>query len=168
MKSKIFLGIFTFFLIFLVSFNVSAYTDYAMTDIALPNTVRAGQDLNVTFVITSNQDFANLDVNVEIYSPSGDLIYDNTIPDLSIGANNELLSGTASNLLFSTQPYLIRATIISSADDNPSNNMYSKYFTVSKASNKVPVSDLPLFSGILIALLFLFVFSFKENKKSKK
>jgi len=150
-------------MIFLISFNISAYTDYAMTDILLPNTVRAEQDLNLTFVVTSNQSSGFVDVEVTIYNPGGDTIYAPTTHNLIIGENNLVLADTGDPLLYSTQPYMIRA-IIKDSDDNPTNNHYSKYFTVSKASTRVPVSDLPLFSGIILALLFLFVFSFKENK----
>jgi hypothetical protein len=63
---------------------------------------------------------------------------------------------------------MIRAIITTADDDNPANNVYSKYFSVARSTNKVPVSDLPLFSGIIIALLFLFVLSYTKSSKKKK
>ncbi len=164
MKNKIFFAIFSFLVIFLMSFQVAAYTDYALTDIVLPNTVRAGQDLNATFIITSNS-AGNVNVDVNVYSPQGNLI--GTFPrNMSVGTNNFSLS-IANDLNFSTQPYMIRG-LISTGDDNPTNNIYSKYFTVAKSTDKIPVSDLPLFSGIIVALLFLFVLSYTKTSKKKK
>lgn len=149
-----------------MSFQVlAAYTDYALTDIVLPNTVRAGEDLNVTFVITSNT-VGNVNVDINLYSPSGALLI-NSSRLVAVGQTNFTISNTANDLNFSTQPYMIRG-YISTADDNPANNIYSKYFTVTRSTNKVPVSDIPLFSGIIIALLFLFILSYNKSTKTKK
>ncbi len=164
--NKLFLSVISFLFILFLSLNVYAYTDYSLTDIVLPNTVRALEDVNLTFILTSNTS-ANIDLNVTVYAPDGSQIYNHLFSNVpSQAPYNTLLSGIDQNLLYSTQPYLIRGEI-TTADDNPTNNYFSKYFTVTRSSDKIPVSDVPLFSGIIIALLFVFVFSIR-NKKNKK
>ena len=142
---------------------VYAYADSALTDIILPNTVKAGQDLNANFIISGDP---GVNVDVNIYAPSGVMAFTGSLSSLNQGDNLETL-GVASDLNQSSQPYLIRAKI-TTTDDNPSNDLYSKYFTVTRSNDKVPVSDVPIFSGILIALVALFFISTKNNKKSKK
>jgi len=147
--------------VLILSNIVYAYSDSALTDIILPNTVRAGQDLNANFIISG---IGNVNVDVNIYAPSGVMAFTGSITSLSQGENIRVLDV---NLNQSSQPYLIRAKI-TTTDDNPSNDLYSKYFTVIRSTDKVPVSDVPIFSGILIALVALFFISTKNNKKSKK
>jgi hypothetical protein len=155
------------FLFLLTSFVSSAYTDYSVTDIYLPNVVREDEDLNITILFSSNKSAGNINFDLNIYTPQADLIYNNqlhhnlTNPSFNIILN----SGDLSNSLnYSTQPYLLRVYIIE-GDDNPSNDLYSKYFTVSKSKERIPVSDLPLFSGIFIALIALFIVSYSSKKE---
>jgi hypothetical protein len=162
--NKIFLSIISFLFILFLSLNVYAYTDYALTDIILPNTVRTGEDINANFIITSNAG-GTVDMEVIVYNPMAQIIYQGTFNSLNPGNNFQTLP-VSNDLLYSTQPYLLRGFL--DDDDNPTNNHFSKYFTVIKSSDKVPVSDIPLFSGIIIALLFVFVLSVRNNKKNKK
>jgi len=160
---KIYFSVFLFFTILLLSNIVYGYSDSALTDIVLSNTVKAGPDLNVNFIISGD---TGVDVDVNIYAPSGTQVYSGTLTNLSSGENLDTLS-IPGDLNQSSQPYLIRG-FITTTDDNPSNNLYSKYFTVTRSNNKVPVSDIPMFSGILVALVALFFISSRNNKVSKK
>lgn len=154
--------LFIFISLLFLTTLVSAYTDYGITDIVLPNVVREGEDFDATFLISSNQTGdVPVSVDVNIYTPLAGLAYHDSH---SISTNDGLITINDADLNYSTQPYLLRARITTN-DDNPSNDVYNKYFTVAKSSERIPVSDIPLFSGILVALLALFFVSEKKTKK---
>lgn len=165
MTKKLFFIFFAFLLfIFSSSYVFAAYVDYSITDIVLPNTVRAGQDLNVTFIISSGTT-GGLTVDVNLYNPQGTLVYSGS-KNMIVGTNNFTIP-VAANLVTSTQSYMIRG-LVTSNDDYPENNTRSKFFAVAKSTDKVPVSDIPLFSGVFVALLFLFILSYTKSSKNKK
>jgi hypothetical protein len=161
--------IFIFIFLFLLTSFVSAYTDYGITDIYLPNVVREGEDLNITVLISTNQAPGNIDFDLNIYTPQAVVIYSDSHNISNTGGTITLTPAQLTDLNYSTQPYLLRA-YITEGDDNPSNDLYSKYFTVAKSNQRIPVSDLPLFSGIFIALIALFIVSYssKKNKNDLK
>ncbi len=149
-------------MIIFISFNISAYDDFGITDVVIPNTVRANSDFNITVVVSSNST-GSADYDLNIYRPTGGAPFYTANGSLSDGDNLITINGADIN--YSNQPYMLRI-FLTDTDDNPSNNLFSKYFTVIKSSTKVPVSDLPLFSGIIIAMLFLFILSFNSSKKN--
>jgi len=151
-------------MLFLISFNISAYSDFGITDVVVPTTVRAGSDFNIN-VIVSSSTAGSVNYDLNIYRPTGGSPFYTSSGSLSSGNNLILINGGDIN--YSNQPYMLRA-FLTDSDDNPPNNLYSKYFTVIKSSDKVPVSDVPLFSGIIIAMLALFILSFNSSKKNKK
>lgn len=168
LKNKFIFKIFSLFFLLLISCLCFAdYKDYAIEGVYLPKTVKEGNDLNLTIVLTSNLGEARTaDVNFVIYHPSGIYLY-SAVWRLNMGENNVSLENTGEKLIYNTQPYLLRANLTAS-DDNPMNDFTNHYFAVSKSKDTIPISDVPFFFGVVLAFLFIFVLTTNKKSKSKK
>lgn len=153
-----------------------AYTDYSVNDISLPKSITSAQDLNINIIVANNSSLSqNIDLNLYVIGPDANqYAFDDanvTVPAHSTSTLSKTFSAiTDMNLFSASQPYLVRAVITESGDSNPSNNSFTRYFTVRKASGRMPVPDMPIYLGFLVAICFVAFFSgslFVNKKKSK-
>lgn len=163
MKNSIIL--FNIILIFLLLFatsNVYSYTDHAVT-LDIPATVRANIVFEIKVNITGSPNFNTREFDLNVYSPrGGQPIFQKS------GTGPETVNFNAiADLNTSSQPYLARVKLKDS-DDNPSNDLYFKYFTVIRGEDRIPVSDVPIIAGVFIALIAGFIISSRRFKNIKK
>jgi len=152
----------------------SAYADYGVNEIIVPQSIRQGEDLNYSMVLSNNSSsvFA-LDVGIYIISPAGSPKLINT-GTYNITANNTTtVTGTIHysgdyNFSASNDPYSIYASITNEGTTgNVANNTYTKYFTVKKNNKKIPVPDMPIVLGMVLAISVVFILA-RGNGLSKK
>ncbi len=148
------------------------YTDYGITDITMPSSVPEDINFTVSIFVTNNSATdATISIDLNIYSPKSQLV-NSQQKSISVPAHNSNrldvnYSGPVLDLNQSTQPYLFQAMLVSS-DDNPSNNSFNKYFTVTKSSSKkIPVPDIPIYFGFVLAILSIILISL-NNKNGEK
>jgi len=161
----------TLFLVLLFASSLYAYSDFAINDITLRTAVTGDENLDVNLVIANNSDSAeDILITINIYNPKGELIAYKT-NDYDIASKTTEIETvtffalTDVNLISSTQPYAVRASITNETNGNLSNNTFTKYFTVTKSSKKIPVPDMPFYLPFVIA--FLVAFFVIRNKKTK-
>lgn len=146
-------------IIFLILvFGFVSATDFYISDLVIPKFAYEDQNIaiEIHLVNTSNSS-GNVDLNVDFYSPSGNLKKRDRIQNITIQANSifvkQHLIVVDSNA--SNSPHLIRATIIT-PDDNLSNNIVQKWLIVSKGQRKIPIPDMPIALGLLAGIFVLF------------
>lgn len=160
-------------LAFFVFTNNIFAIDFAITDISVPKVVYADSNFDVNiYVANTSASPANVDLNIEFYRPNQPVEIipknHNSIAGNSIGVVNHAFINYDTN--FSNSQHIIRAIITNEAEDeDPTNNIATKYFVVSKSQVKTPVPDMPIFLGVAVGLFAgMFVISSKKNKKGSK
>jgi len=157
---------------FLVFTNNIFAADLAITDLSVPKVVYADSDFDVNiYVANTGGSPASVDLNIEFYRPNQPVIVieknNNTIAGNSIGVVNYAFINVDTN--FSNSQHIIRAIITNETNEDPTNNIATKYFVVSKSQVKTPVPDMPIFLGIAVGLFAgFFVISSKKNKNGSK
>lgn len=157
---------------FLVFTNNIFAADLAITDLSVPKVVYADSNFDVNiYVANTGGSSASVDLNIEFYRPNQPVIVieknNNTIADNSIGVINYTFLDVDTN--FSNSQHIIRAIITNETNEDPTNNIATKYFVVSKSQVKTPVPDMPIFLGIAVGLFAgFFVISSKKNKNGNK
>ncbi|MEI8364254.1 MAG: hypothetical protein WCF78_02255 [archaeon] len=169
MRFKIF--IILILLTFFLPIVQAAYADFGINELIVPQSIKEGEDLNYTIVLSNNSGAGSVDVTVWILPPTGTSINIGTI-SRAVPAN-----GTADfnvtiddpsvvDFVNSNNPYSIYATIPTEPNGNIANNAYTKYFTVRKASKKIPVPDMPIVLGMVLAISIVFILA-RDNKNKK-
>jgi hypothetical protein len=153
---------------FLVFTNNIFAADLAITDLSVPKVVYADSNFDVNiYVANTDGSRAFVDLNIEFYRPNMPVMIVTTnafIAGNSIGVVNYAFINVDTN--FSNSQHIIRAIITNETNEDPTNNIATKYFVVSKSQVKTPVPDLPIFLGIAVGLFAgFFVISSKKNKK---
>jgi hypothetical protein len=159
----------------LFSLFVSAtYNDYAINDITIPGAISGDEEFSIIFNVANNSSTTeDINVLIKLFNPQGEEIF-TEYKLISVTANESMdITKTIKpiidvNLIASTQPYAVRARINNEVSGNISNNVFTKYFTVIKSSKKIPVPDMPVYFGFIIALFVAFAFSGNIRKKNKK
>jgi hypothetical protein len=164
--------LFLFFIIFFAS-SVFAYTDFAINNINMPQTMSGNEDINAEIIILNNSPTSsNIFIKTIIYSPQGIELADKNqyvtvSPNSRTTVTETFLSVDDVNLTKSTQAYSLRTTILNDINGSSANNSFTKYFTVTKSSDKVPVPEMPVYFGFFVALLVA-LFAVSNNTKKKK
>jgi hypothetical protein len=153
---------------FLVFTNNIFAADLAITDLSVPKVVYADSNFDVNiYVANTDGSGAFVDLNIEFYRPNMPVMIVTTnafIAGNSIGVVNYAFINVDTN--FSNSQHIIRAIITNETNEDPTNNIATQYFVVSKSQVKTPVPDLPIFLGIAVGLFAgFFVISSKKNKK---
>jgi hypothetical protein len=153
---------------FLVFTNNIFAADLAITDLSVPKVVYADSNFDVNiYVANTDGSRAFVDLNIEFYRPNMPVMIVTTnafIAGNSIGVVNYAFINVDTN--FSNSQHIIRAIITNETNEDPTNNIATQYFVVSKSQVKTPVPDLPIFLGIAVGLFAgFFVISSKKNKK---
>jgi len=156
---------------FLVFTNNIFAADLAITDLSVPKVVYADSDFDVNiYVANTGGSPASVDLNIEFYRPNMPVIVVTSgasIVENSIGVINYTFLDVDTN--FSNSQHIIRAIITNETNEDPTNNIATKYFVVSKSQVKTPVPDMPIFLGIAVGLFAgFFVISSKKNKNGNK
>ena len=156
---------------FLVFTNNIFAADLAITDLSVPKVVYADSNFDVNiYVANTGGSVASVDLNIEFYRPNMPVIVVTSgasIVGNSIGVINYNFLGVDTN--FSNSQHIIRAIITNETNEDPTNNIATKYFVVSKSQVKTPVPDMPIFLGIAVGLFAgFFVISSKKNKNGNK
>lgn len=161
-----------FIFIILMSGVVFA-NDFYISDIIAPKTVveDTNFDINVIVVNTYSEQ-KDVNLRVQIYTPNAQLLKD--IDFNTDNGNQVIISGNDFNNLqitieipdtnASTAQHLIRATI-GTADSNPINNIAQQWFVIRKAQKKVPIPDMPIYFGFIIAIITAIFIINKNDKK---
>ena len=152
---------------------VHSYADYGINDVNVPQSIKEGEDLNYSITLSNNSAMPkNIDVSVFIIAPTGSIVYTVVPGPYNVAANTtdtfpDTITAADYNFLNSTEPYSIYVSITNEgATGNLANNTYTKYFTVRKSSQKVPVPDMPIVLGIVLAISIVFILA-RENKSKK-
>lgn len=152
---------------FLILMSGAIFADFYVSDIIVPKVVLEDTnfEVNVIVVNTYNEQ-KNVDLNIEVYNPRGVQLFEK-IEQVSIGANsshNLLVNIEIPDTNASTAQHLVRARI-TTQDENPINNTGQKWFMIKQAQKSVPVPDMPIYFGFIIAFIAVV---FLTNKKEKK
>ncbi len=169
MKSNI---VFIFVMILIIPSAFAAYSDYGINDVIVPQSLRSNEDLNLGIIIANNSSVTtDVNITLSIIRPNNTVSY-SAFKSYSVTANtastfnDTILSGDL-NLEYSADSYAVLVTIRDEANGNPTNNTYKKYFSVRKGDKKIPVPDMPIILGFVIALTILFIFTRNNSIKSK-
>lgn len=162
-----------FIFAFLILMSGTIFADFYIGEIIAPKAVieDTNFDINVIVVNTSSS-ASDVNLRVEVFTPQAVQIFDrnydsNNGKEIKIGANdfnNVLVDITIPDTNASTAQHLIRATI-RSEDDNPINNVGQNWFMIKQAQKNVPIPDMPIYFGFIIAFISIV---FLTNKKEKK
>lgn len=168
--------IFILIMILIIPTSFGAYLDFGINDVIVSQSINSTDDLNFGLVLANNSSVANdINVTISILNP------DNTVK-MNFQVSNSVSANTIStfytvilpqdlNIVYSSEPYAIFANITNETGGNPTNNTYKKYFTVKKGDKKIPVPDIPIVLGFVIALSIMFILargdSIKKNIKKK-
>ena len=145
--------------------------DFYISEVIVPKAVieDTNFDINVIVVNTYNTD-EDVNLRVEVYTPQAVQIFDKNYFDenaIQVGANdfnNVLVNITIRDTNASTAQHLIRATI-RSEDDNPINNIGQKWFMIKQAQKNVPIPDMPIYFGFIIAFVAIIFLTNKTERK---
>jgi len=174
MRFKIF--IILILLTFFLPIVQAAYADYGINELIVPQSIKEGEDLNYTITLSNSSGApANVSVQVYLLPPTGatvDLgstsraVPANGTADFNVTVDDP----TAFDFVNSNNPYSLYATITNEGTTgNVANNAYTKYFTVRKASKKIPIPDMPIVLGMVLAISIVFILArdnkFNKNKK---
>lgn len=146
--------------------------DFYISEVIVPKAVieDTNFDINVIVVNTYNTD-EDVNLRVEVYTPQAVQIFDKNYFDVNaiqVGAND--FNNVLVNIQFtgdtnaSTAQHLIRATI-RSEDDNPINNIGQKWFMIKQAQKNVPIPDMPIYFGFIIAFIAIIFLTNKTERK---
>lgn len=147
--------------------------DFKVIEIIAPKVVieDTNFDINVIVVNTFNTP-KDINLRIQVFTPTAIQIFDRNYNsddgnEISIGANdinNLLIPLSFTDTNASTAQHLIRATIFAD-DDNPINNVGQNWFVIKQAQKSIPIPDMPIYFGFIIAIITIV---FLTNKKEKK
>jgi len=157
-----------------IPFVHSAYADYGINDVNCPQSIIAGEDLNYSIILSNNSTSSeDITVSVFVIAPNGSIVFTDA-GSFNVPANYTdtipltITSADDYNFLSSSEPYSIYISITNEGSTgNLSNNTFTQYFTVRKSNQKVPVPDMPIVLGIVLAISIVFILA-RENKSINK
>ncbi|HOZ35484.1 MAG TPA: hypothetical protein PLK55_00675 [archaeon] len=160
-----------FIFAFLILMSGTIFADFYIGEIIAPKAVieDTNFDINVIVVNTSSTT-QDVNLRIEVFTPQAVQIFDRNYFEgnaISIGANDS--NNIFVNIIIpdsnaSTAQHLIRATILED-DDNPINNIGQIWFMIKQAQKNVPIPDMPIYFGFIVAFIAVV---FLTNKKEKK
>jgi len=161
--------IFIFIFVFMVFAFGNVYAnDFFISDIIVPKVVFEDTNFDVNIVVVNTDaGQGNIDINLQLYSPKGDMLWSYELAQQIVPANSSLsiqkrITPTDTNA--SNASHLVWA-IITTIDDNPTNNISQKWFIITQKQKKTPIPDMPIYFGFVIALIAII---FLINKKEKR
>jgi len=169
MKSKIILIL---LMVLVIPAIFAAYSDYGINDIIVPQSIKDIDDLNFSMIVANNSAvISDIDVTISVLNSNNSVITHiskvYSVPANSTKTFSESILAGDMNLVSSTEPYSVFASITNEVTGNTTNNTYKKYFNVRKGDRKIPVPDMPIVLGFVIALSIVFILARDETKKSK-
>ncbi|HNW05738.1 MAG TPA: hypothetical protein PK655_00505 [archaeon] len=162
-----------FIFAFLVLMCGAVFADFYVGEIIAPKVVLEDTNFDVNVVVVNNSSVStDVNLRVEVYNPKSDRLFDvnyNTEDGnpIHIGANdsnNILVNITISDTNASTAQHLIRATVLT-PDERPTNNSGQVWFMIKQAQKNVPVPDMPIYFGFIIAFIAIVFLTNREEKK---
>ena len=157
-----------FSLVLFTSAAYATYIDYGIVDVITPQSIDSNTYLDINIIVSNNSSLpADINLYIDVISPDGNIdsfVEENVI----IPANdiNNFISPIPSVFSSSPHPYKLVVTI-DGTDSYPSNDTFTRYFTVKKVSTKIPVPEMPVYFGFFIALLVVFFIGNDKLRKQK-
>lgn len=158
---------------FLILMSGAIFADFYVSDIITPKAVLEDTNFEVNVIVVNTYSEAkNIDLNVVVYNPKAQPLFieeyseanGNPISIRANDSNNILVKINIPDTNASTAQHLVRATILT-RDENPINNTGQKWFMIKQAQKNVPIPDMPIYFGFVIAFIAVV---FLTNKKEKK
>jgi hypothetical protein len=171
MKSRIFI-VLILITLFLPIVH-SAYADYGINEINVSQSIKEGDDLNYSLVLSNNSSStADINVITSIIAPTGQLIYTkttlyNVLSNKTTTFTSKIRANIDVNFKNSTDPYSVYSVITNEIDGSITNNTYTQYFTVRKGTKKIPIPDMPIILGVVLAISIAFILT-RDQKVTKK
>ena len=157
-----------FIFAFLVLMGSAVFADFYVGEIIAPKVVLEDTNFEVNVVVVNTYSSSkSVDLNVAVYNPNAVILFEKTYQNIPIGANdstNVLVNVTISDTNASTAQHLIRATVLT-PDEKPINNSGQVWFMIKQAQKNVPVPDMPIYFGFIIAFIAIVFLTNREEKK---
>lgn len=157
-----------FIFAFLVLMCGAVFADFYVGEIIAPKVVLEDTNFEVNVVVVNTYSSSkSVDLNVAVYNPNAVILFEKTYQNIPIGANdstNVLVNVTISDTNASTAQHLIRATVLT-PDERPTNNSGQVWFMIKQAQKNVPVPDMPIYFGFIIAFIAIVFLTNREEKK---
>lgn len=160
-----------FIFVFLILMSSTIFADFYIGEIIAPKAVIEDTNFDINVIVVNTYSTQrDVNIRVEVYTPQAIQIFDRNYLDenaISVGANdfnNVLVNITIPDTNASTAQHLIRATI-RSEDDNPINNIGQNWFMIKQAQKNVPIPDMPIYFGFIIAFIAIVFLTDKKEKK---
>lgn len=160
-----------FIFAFLVLMCSAVFADFYVGEIIAPKVVLEDTNFEVNVVVVNTYSSSkSVDLNVAVYNPNAVILFEKTYQNIPIGANNStnvLVNVTISDTNASTAQHLIRATVLT-PDEKPINNSGQVWFMIKQAQKNVPIPDMPIYFGFVIAFIAIVFLTNREEKKWTK
>lgn len=157
-----------FIFAFLVLMCSAVFADFYVGEIIAPKVVLEDTNFEVNVVVVNTYSSSkSVDLNVAVYNPNAVILFEKTYQNIPIGANNStnvLVNVTISDTNASTAQHLIRATVLT-PDEKPINNSGQVWFMIKQAQKNVPIPDMPIYFGFVIAFIAIVFLTNREEKK---
>ncbi|HRS42443.1 MAG TPA: hypothetical protein P5530_01005 [Candidatus Diapherotrites archaeon] len=157
-----------FIFAFLVLMCGAVFADFYVGEITAPKVVLEDTNFEVNVVVVNTYSSSkSVDLNVAVYNPNAVILFEKTYQNIPIGANdstNVLVNVTISDTNASTAQHLIRATVLT-PDEKPINNSGQVWFMIKQAQKNVPIPDMPIYFGFVIAFIAIVFLTNREEKK---
>ncbi len=157
-----------FIFAFLVLMCSAVFADFYVGEIIAPKVVLEDTNFDVNVVVVNTYSSSrSVDLNVAVYNPNAVILFEKTYYNIPIGANdstNVLVNVTISDTNASTAQHLIRATVLT-PDEKPINNSGQVWFMIKQAQKNVPIPDMPIYFGFIIAFIAIVFLTNREEKK---
>ena len=157
-----------FIFAFLVLMCSAVFADFYVGEIIAPKVVLEDTNFEVNVVVVNTYSSSkSVDLNVAVYNPNAVILFEKTYQNIPIGANdstNVLVNVTISDTNASTAQHLIRATVLT-PDEKPINNSGQVWFMIKQAQKNVPIPDMPIYFGFVIAFIAIVFLTNREEKK---